>query len=265
MKKGFSLIEVLLAVTIFGLVVVALGGVFFYGQEASTLAKNRDEAVRFAQEGLEITRMLRDKDGSLLVAGVYGIAETGTGWEFVSGSTSRDGFTRTIKITEEFENVWGIISEVTWQQTPVRVGSMAVESLLTNWLAEEVAEGLIFAIDNLSSTAGGRRLSGIDIINTNTDTDVEIVSITPIWSAGATYIDRLNIDGGQSEYQCTPLPLIPCIESGETIPVSGTFVPAGSSISITELRFDSSMSGQMLTLVFEVFGGETYTLVIDQL
>ena len=52
-NKGFSLVEVLLAVSIFGLLLLFLTGGLIYGQQSTALSGARARAEFLAEEGLE--------------------------------------------------------------------------------------------------------------------------------------------------------------------------------------------------------------------
>ncbi|HKU18842.1 MAG TPA: hypothetical protein VJP80_06240 [Candidatus Saccharimonadales bacterium] len=55
-QAGFSVVEVLLAVTIFGFLVTALTGAVVYGRASSDNADDRTQATMLAEEGIEATR-----------------------------------------------------------------------------------------------------------------------------------------------------------------------------------------------------------------
>ena len=102
-QKGFSLVEVILASSVFILLATALVGSYLYGQESTALAGNRARAVLLAEEGLEAVRNIRDEgaEGSFgtLTAGTYGLATSSNQWIFSGGSDATSIFTRTITIT----------------------------------------------------------------------------------------------------------------------------------------------------------------------
>ena len=76
-SKGFSVVEVLLAASIFSLLVTALVGAFLYGQESSALAGARARAGQLADEGLEASRSIRDGAFTNLTDGAHGLAVSG--------------------------------------------------------------------------------------------------------------------------------------------------------------------------------------------
>ena len=117
-QAGFSLVEVILASSVFGLLITALVGAWLYGQEATVLSGNRVRATMFAEEGLEAVRNIRDDAFSNLINGTHGLAVSGNVW-MLSGSSDTAGiFTRQIQISSIDATRKEIISTVTWQQNP---------------------------------------------------------------------------------------------------------------------------------------------------
>lgn len=133
-QKGFSLVEVILATSIFVLLATALIGSYLYGQESTMLAGNRAQAVLLAEEGLEVMRNLRDADFLNLTNGTHGLTLSGDQWN-LSGSSDVSGiFTRQIEISSIDDDRKGITSTVTWQQNPQREGTVSLATRLTNWM-----------------------------------------------------------------------------------------------------------------------------------
>lgn len=132
-SQGFSLVEVLLAVSVFGLIVTALSGGLIYGQQSTALAGARSRAAILADEGLEVARNIRDENYSNLVDGTYGLAISANQWVFSGTSDVTDIFTRAITISAVDANRKLVASTVTWQQNPQRTGSIILTTYLTNW------------------------------------------------------------------------------------------------------------------------------------
>ncbi|PLX24970.1 hypothetical protein C0580_03520 [Candidatus Parcubacteria bacterium] len=132
-RKGFSLVEVVLATSIFVLLAAALTGNIMYGQESSVLAGSRTRAVFLAEEGLEAVRNIRDADFANLVDGTYGLATSSNEWSFSGSSDIRGIYTRSITISSVDGDTKNISSQVTWQQNPQRTGTVVLDTYLTNW------------------------------------------------------------------------------------------------------------------------------------
>lgn len=96
---GFSTVEALLAVTIFGLLAVAFLSAYLYGQEATALSGNEARASLLAEEGVEAARNMRDAAFSNLTDGNHGLAVSANHWTW-SGTTDVNGiFTRTVSVS----------------------------------------------------------------------------------------------------------------------------------------------------------------------
>lgn len=135
-NNGFSLIEVLLSVSLFSFVITALVGAFIYGQESTAISGTRSRAILLAEEGLEASRNIRDKSFADLTNGEHGLAISESNrWVFSETSDIADIFTRQIVISAIDANRKQVISTVTWRQTPQRSGSVSLITYLTNWRA----------------------------------------------------------------------------------------------------------------------------------
>lgn len=133
-QQGFSLVEVLLSVSIFALLMTFLVGAWLYGQEAVALSGSHSRAVFLAEEGLEATRNIRDATFVNLTDGNHGLSTTGNQWSFSGTSDLTDIFTRQITISTVDTKRKNVTSTVTWQQNLQRSGTVSLVSRLTNWL-----------------------------------------------------------------------------------------------------------------------------------
>jgi len=141
-QKGFSVVEVLLAAAVFGLIVTSLFGVLIYGEKSSMLAGQEARAVYLAEEGLEAVRNIRDAGFTSLPAdGQYGLQISANKWAFLSAGTSdtTDVFTRHIDIATFDTDRKTIISTVTWDQTPQRTDTISLTTRMTYWQKVETA------------------------------------------------------------------------------------------------------------------------------
>ncbi|MBP9864402.1 hypothetical protein KBC54_03065 [Patescibacteria group bacterium] len=130
-----SAVEILLAGAIFALLVTGLAGTYLYGQESAMVGGSRIRAVLSAQEGIEVTRNIRDENYTNLVDGTYGIATSTSQWSFSGVSDLFGGNTRAVTISSPGTNRKLISSAVTWQQNIQRTGSVSLVTYLTNWRA----------------------------------------------------------------------------------------------------------------------------------
>lgn len=134
-RPGFSVVEVLLAASIFSLLVTALVGAFLYGQESSALAGARARAGQLADEGLEASRSIRDGAFTNLTDGAHGLAISGGVWTYSGTQDVAGQFTRSVTVSTVDANTKTLASTVTWQQNAQRTGTASAVTRLTNWAA----------------------------------------------------------------------------------------------------------------------------------
>lgn len=133
-QKGFSIVEVLLAATMFGLLVTALAGAIIFGKQSTANGGDRNRANLVAEEGLEAVRNIRDGGYANLVNGTYGLSGGGSTWNFSGTSDMTDIFNRQITIADNGANRKVVSSRVMWGS-----GSQAKDTTLVtqfaNWSA----------------------------------------------------------------------------------------------------------------------------------
>lgn len=138
-NSGFSLLEVLLAASLFSVFVGAFTVTLILGQETAATSGERARAVELANEGIEAARNLRDASPtdpfSSLPTGTHGLALSGGVWT-LSGSSDTTGiFTRELAIASADSNTRQVTTTVTWDQTQARSGeTVSLVSYLTDWL-----------------------------------------------------------------------------------------------------------------------------------
>ncbi|MDH4358868.1 MAG: hypothetical protein OEV37_02950 [Candidatus Berkelbacteria bacterium] len=130
---AFSLIEVLLSISLFSIFVMMLVMALLQSQENATLTGSRLRAVQYAEEGIEATRSIKNENFEGLVDGDYGLAFVGSRWTLSGTQDTQDGFTRTVNISTISESLKRIRVTISWPQTSVRIGSLSFESYLSNW------------------------------------------------------------------------------------------------------------------------------------
>lgn len=129
--KGFSLIEIMLAVSMISVFVIIFITAIIDSQEVNLLTSKRNTATRIAEEGIEAVRNMRDESFNNLVDGTYGLALISNKWSLVSSSDiTNNEYTRSIKITPVNERMKQVESTVTWQQNAQRPGSITLTTNL---------------------------------------------------------------------------------------------------------------------------------------
>lgn len=132
MAKGFSLIEVILAVALFGIYATVLLGVLAYGNESAIRAADHARSVFLAEEGMEAIRSLRSASWDNLIDGQYGVTSTPAGWLLLPTDDKIGRFNRRLIITSPDSSTKKITSAVFWLQGNNTI-STEISSLLTNW------------------------------------------------------------------------------------------------------------------------------------
>lgn len=100
-KNGQSLVEVVIAVAISILIIGGLLAAVTMALRSAKFAQNQATATKYAQEGMEAVRSIRDSNwSSLNTNGNYGLQYIG-GWLFSGSSdTPATGFTRIVTIDD---------------------------------------------------------------------------------------------------------------------------------------------------------------------
>ena len=134
-KAGQSLVEILVAISIFVLSMTAAFQLIFGGQSLSVDAANAQLAADYAQEGTSAVRTVRDREWAELMDGNHGLVFQNNEWMFGSTSVSdtKDIFTRTISVSTINENVKIATTTVTWQVNSGRLQKIEAVEQLTNW------------------------------------------------------------------------------------------------------------------------------------
>lgn len=147
-QRGFSAVEVLLAATVFGVLVTAIIGAIVYGRQSVANAGDRNRANLIAEEGLEAVRNIRDADYANLTNGTYGLAINSGVWNLSGAQDTTDIYTRQITIADNDTNRKLITARVTWG-TGNQTKETTVTTQLTNWastITQPTATGPIMMV-----------------------------------------------------------------------------------------------------------------------
>ncbi|MDH3324970.1 MAG: hypothetical protein OEL89_04995, partial [Candidatus Peregrinibacteria bacterium] len=264
-KSAFSLVEALLAITLFALIIVGLSGALFYGPESTRLSVERSRAIFLAEEGLEAVRNIRDEAYTNLTDGTHGIAITGNQWTLSGTYDQSDIFTRTVTIVSLGPYTKEVISTVTWQQNAQRAGQISLKTRLTEWTrmgAGGTADDLV--IDASGAVIVGGDLQGITFENIGTS-DLIIDKITVYWvNHTSNLIERVRLDN-RTVWNTLGIGL-PLGEqpSGTELDISDVTISAGETIINNDFQFDTTdMYNDYFTIVVELIDGTTKQVVID--
>lgn len=193
---GFSVVEVLLAATVFGFLVTALIGAIVYGRASTASSGDHARANALAEEGIEATRNISNAAFSNLIDGTYGIAQSSGQWVFSGTSDTSGIYTRQITIATAGTNRKTVTSTVTWPQSG-STGTVTLTSRLSNWEAnlKSWANAIVAGSADETSTTDGLKVdvvgnyaymvrngttSNFVILDISTPTAPTIVSTTSI-------------------------------------------------------------------------------------
>ena len=134
-KNGFTLVETLVAISIFSMTIVTMMSVLASGIADTTYAKQKTIAEYLAQEGIEYVRNMRD------TSVLYNVSGSQAGWDAFKAATKTypitnpdfTGFTRTISMTPITLDEVRIFSTVSWTQGSGNYSITFSEDLF-NWI-----------------------------------------------------------------------------------------------------------------------------------
>lgn len=150
-KTAFTLVEVLLALTIFTLFSVAVVSLSIDTLNRDTKVEIENEALHYAQEGLEAARAIRSQDYWGLITGEYGLNFNNDTWSFIIAPEVIDEFyERTISIEDVYRdeanniatsgtldpNTKKVRSTVEWSWRGVLHYDIELETYLSNWVGD---------------------------------------------------------------------------------------------------------------------------------
>ncbi len=149
--KAFTLIEVLLAIVIFTISSIAVVSLSIDTLNRDVKTELSNEALHYAQEGIEATRAIRSENYWDLVTGEYGLSFVGDTWSFTSAPEVIDAFyERTIFIEDVYRdgsnniaatgtldpNTKKIRSVVSWSARGILPKQTELDTYLSNWTGD---------------------------------------------------------------------------------------------------------------------------------
>ena len=136
-SNGFSLVELLVSVSIFLIFVIAINGTMGTVNKATKNSANRERATVLAEEALEATRNIRDSGNGFLNLpdGTYGLSTSGNIFS-LSGSSDVSGiFTRVINISSISGSQKKVTSTISWADQTNPINSIVLNTYFTDWRA----------------------------------------------------------------------------------------------------------------------------------
>jgi prepilin-type N-terminal cleavage/methylation domain-containing protein len=134
-KKGFSLVEILVAVSMFLIFVTVTVNIIVNTNKQIQNSNNREKASVLAEEAVEALRNFRDADFTNLIDGTHGIVISGNKWNLVSSPDVTGIFSRVLNISTISPNQKQLDVTVSWADKTSVSNSVSLSSHLTNWRA----------------------------------------------------------------------------------------------------------------------------------
>lgn len=255
-NRGFSIVEILVAISVFSVFVLAISDITVSSSRQVNYSLNMERATALAEEGLEATRNIRDADFANLSDGTYGVTTLGNQFNLSGTSDITDFFNRTIEISTVDEEQKQVVAIVAWSDQILPTNSVTLSTYLTDWrkITQTTCtdEQSFLEVDTSGTvlTNSNRRLEGITIGSTATDCDIVITNISLTWTSNRR-LQEISIDGN-SVWTGN-------VTSGTTNDITDfTLLPGQSGVG-TVYRFNNSVSGNTFSITYTMSDGTTKT------
>lgn len=157
-QRGFSLAEIIIAVSVFLVFVIATSGVIVNTTKQVKNSNNKERASALAEEALEASRNIRDADFNNLNNGTYGISTTGNQWNFSGSSDTVGIFNRQLTISTINSDQKKIDAKISWSDQTSLTNSLTLSTYLTNWKAM-FNLGLGLTVNKIIVNHGGTKIA----------------------------------------------------------------------------------------------------------
>ncbi len=257
-KKGMTIIEVVISIGIFSVLSTVGYQVYITAHGISERTRLASQAVWFAEEGIEATRSIRDKDFSLLSAGTKGLALVSNAWAFSGTSDTNGIFSRSLAISTLSADSRQVTSTITWPYKGT-TNTSVLTTVLTNWhksinMASALSVNTSSA--NLSLADSRRLLNGITLTSDGTTGTVSIVQITATWTTAARRLQEVRSPNGVIIFGPASL------TSGSTATLTSPIVISGAANTSFQLRFNGNMNNNTIGITFIMSDGSTESVSI---
>ena len=133
LAKGQSLLEILLAITIFAFGIVTLGVLYIDANVTQRKSLERTKAMALAEEGIEAARSIRDRAFVQVTTGTHGLALSAGQWVLSGTSDTQDVFTRNLLISAIDDYTRIVTSTVSWMFSPTQQENVVSTAIITDW------------------------------------------------------------------------------------------------------------------------------------
>ena len=181
-NKGFSLVELLVSITVFLIFVIAVANTMGSVSKGTRNSANRERANILAEEALEATRNIRDADFANLTNGVHGLSTSGSQWNLSGSSDVTDIFTRVVNVSTVSDNQKKVDVTVSWADTTSPTNSVTSSTYLTNWHAI-LNLGVGLTVNKSVINHGGSKIAG-DFAPYQVDTTTVVLGVANLFDIG---------------------------------------------------------------------------------
>ena len=220
---GFTLLEILLSVALFGLLVTTLMGAYVYNAQSEVVSMQRERALFIANEGLEATRTIRDQSFDLLQPGTHGLSRASSTWQFsLPGPLdATENFNREITIKPIDTNSVKVVSTVKWGSFFNTTKTINLETLLTRWRSfpwQDPGQDSVIYLSRSQTVVGIKNIGNLTfLIRPVTITNFVVVDHSDI--ASPSVISQLSLPGKPAAFS-----------------IQGNYVYIASSSGTSELQ-----------------------------
>ena len=135
-SAGFSLLELLLALSIFSICAYSVGVLLIDSINASRLGLEKSQAALYAYEGIEAARSVRDNNWDDLAVGTsYGVVTGSSSLSLIAAQPDviSNKFTRTVTVTASTSILKIVQSAVTWSFNAARPENVTLTTYFGRW------------------------------------------------------------------------------------------------------------------------------------
>jgi len=194
-KAGISIVEVVLAAGIFAIFSTSIFYLSADSLQGSEKIEENNKAILYAQEGIEATRQMRDKNYLLLEPGDHGLNLTNDTWSFIQAPEDIDGYySRTIFISDVFRDGNGNISDSGTLDPDIKEITSKIEWLYRGILPRS------FELTTYLADWRGNDIIQTDCTEFNSGTLTDTETISTLAPPEDNCAIKLSIEESQSEF-----------------------------------------------------------------
>ena len=131
--KGFSLVEILLTVSIFTMTILAIASFLSTNDNSLKYSSQYNEANYYLIQGLEAVKNISDNSYSGLNNGTYGLMESGSVWQLLGSSDNINGYIRKVIITSPDAFSKNVTTQIQWLNANNQIQTVSANLTLKNW------------------------------------------------------------------------------------------------------------------------------------